>query len=86
MMPASDLVARMCNHGYDERAVERKVRSFQRYWYRHCAHLGRWSYFIEQFPALVRRRRYELAAPSIPAPAHTPPAKNRGARSPSPSS
>ena len=37
-------------------------------------HLGRWSYFIEQFPALVRRRRHELAAPSIPAPTHTPPA------------
>ena len=62
------------HHGYDPRAVERKVQSFERYWYRYCPHLGRWSYFIEQFPALVRRRRYELAAPSFPAPAHTPPA------------
>ena len=74
MESASDLVARMCNHGYDPRAVERKVQSFERYWYRYCPHLGRWSYFIEQFPALVRRRRHELAAPSIPAPTHTPPA------------
>ena len=71
MESASDLVARMCNHGYDPRAVERKVQSFERYWYRYCPHLGRWSYFIEQFPALVRRRCHELAAPSIPAPTHT---------------
>ena len=60
------------HHGYDPRAVERKVQSFERYWYRYCPHLGRWSYFIEQFPALVRRRCHELAAPSIPAPTHTP--------------
>ena len=44
MESASDLVARMCNHGYDPRAVERKVRSFERYWYRYCPHLGRWRY------------------------------------------
>ena len=65
MESASDLVARMCNHGYDPRAVERKVQSFERYWYRYCLHLGRWRYFIEQFPALVRRTKRKACRASL---------------------
>jgi len=68
----SDLVARMLNHGYDERLVRAKVKGFGRYWFRYCSHLGRFRHFDEAFPSHVRRRCRQLAAAPNPAPAPTP--------------
>ena len=57
---SSNLVARMIYSGYEGDRVYKKVDDFQRYWFKYCAHLGRWRDFKAAFGSCVRRRIDEL--------------------------